>query len=61
MEPQPAAPPVVVVVVTTDPGDWFEECLASLAEQDYPNLSILVVDTASSVDPTPRVAKVLPR
>jgi GT2 family glycosyltransferase len=61
MEPQPAAPPVVVVVVTTDPGDWFEECLASLAAQDYPNLSVLVVDTASATDPTARVAEVLPR
>ena len=61
MDPQPSAPPVVVVVVTTDPGDWFEECLASVAAQEYPNLSVLVVDTASAVDPTARVAAVLPR
>ena len=61
MDPQPSAPPVVVVVVTTDPGEWFEECLASVAAQDYPNLSVLVVDTASAIDPTPRVAAVLPR
>ena len=61
MDPLPSAPPVVVVVVTTDPGDWFEECLSSIAAQDYPNLSVLVVDTASTVDPTPRVAEVLPR
>ncbi|HWG73016.1 MAG TPA: glycosyltransferase family 2 protein [Acidimicrobiales bacterium] len=61
MDPQPSAPPVVVVVVSTDPGDWFEECLASIAAQEYPNLSVLVVDTASAVDPTPRVAAVLPR
>lgn len=53
------APPVVVVVVTHDAGPWFEECLASLGNQDYPNLSVLVIDTASAVDPLPRVAAVL--
>src|ERR1700722_13592129 len=65
MEPNPsassAAPPVVAVVVCTDPGAWFEECLSSLAAQDYPNLSVLVIDTASPNDPTPRVADLLPR
>src|SRR3546814_2612378 len=34
----PTAPAVVAVVVARDPGDWFEETMASLAEQDYPNL-----------------------
>ncbi|HEV2370282.1 MAG TPA: glycosyltransferase family 2 protein, partial [Acidimicrobiales bacterium] len=58
MDPQ--APPVVAVVVTKDPGDWFEEALRSLAAQDYPNLSVLVVDAGSAEDPTPRVAQVLP-
>ena len=57
----PAAPPVVAVVVCTDPGTWFEDCLSSLAAQDYPNLSVLVIDTASQIDPTPRVAEDLPR
>lgn len=61
MEPQSSAPPVVVVVVSCDPGPWFEPALASLAAQDYPNLSVLVVDAASQADPSPRVAKVLPR
>ena len=61
MDAAPTAPPVVAVVVTHDPGPWLEECLASLAEQDYPNLSVLVVDAASAEDPTPRVAQVLPR
>jgi GT2 family glycosyltransferase len=56
----PAAPPVVAVVVTHDPGPWLEDCLAALGEQDYPNLSVLVVDAASTEDPTPRVAAVLP-
>jgi GT2 family glycosyltransferase len=59
-ESQPPAPAVVAVVVTCDPGPWFEQALASLAEQDYPNLSILVIDAGSTEDPTPQVAAVLP-
>ncbi|HEX2698796.1 MAG TPA: glycosyltransferase family 2 protein [Acidimicrobiales bacterium] len=54
------APPVVVVVVTCDSGPWLEEALEALAGQDYPNLSVLVIDAGSAVDPTPRVAAVLP-
>lgn len=54
------APPVVAVVVTHDPGPMLEECLASLGSQDYPNLSVLVVDAASTADPLPRVAAALP-
>ncbi len=54
------APPVVAVVVSHDPGPWFEEGLAALASQDYPNFSILVLDAASSTDPTTRVASVVP-
>ncbi|HUP87080.1 MAG TPA: glycosyltransferase family 2 protein [Acidimicrobiales bacterium] len=53
-------PAVVAVVVTCDPGPWLEEALAALGEQDYPNLSVLVIDAASEVDPTPRIAAVLP-
>jgi GT2 family glycosyltransferase len=60
MDPQPPAPPVVAVVVTSDAGPWLEEALASLAAQDYPALSVLVIDAASREDPTPRVAAVLP-
>jgi GT2 family glycosyltransferase len=56
----PSDPPVVVVVVTRDPGDWFEETLASLAAQDHANLSILIVDAGSTRDPTARVAARLP-
>src|SRR4051794_23043262 len=55
-----APPPVVVVVVTHDPGPAFEEALAAIASQDYPGLSVLVVDTGSDDDPTERVAGVLP-
>jgi GT2 family glycosyltransferase len=56
----PLAPPVVAVVVTRDPGSWFEETLEALGSQDYPNLSVLVLDAASATDPTPRVAAALP-
>lgn len=56
----PLAPPVVAVVVTRDPGPWFEESLEALGAQDYPNFSVLVLDAASAEDPTPRVASVLP-
>ena len=59
-EPQPPAPAVVAVVVTCDPGPWFEQALGSLAGQDYPNLSVLVVDAASEADPTERVAELAP-
>src|SRR5687767_14686765 len=54
------APPVVAVVVTCDPGPWLEDVLAALDDQDYPNFSVLVVDDASTEDPTTRVAAVLP-
>ncbi len=54
------APPVVAVVVTCDSGPWLEEALEALADQDYPNFSVLVIDAGSAVDPTPRVADILP-
>lgn len=54
------APPVVAVMITADPGDWFEESLRSLARQDYENLSILVIDNGSDRDPTARIAEVIP-
>ncbi len=57
----PETPPAVVaVVVTRDPGPWFEECLAALGAQDYPELSVLVLVSGGSEDPTARVAAVLP-
>jgi GT2 family glycosyltransferase len=36
-------PAVVAVVVTTDPGPWFDEALVSLGSQDYRELSVLVL------------------
>lgn len=56
------APPVVVVMVAHDPGWWFEETLASIAAQDYQQISVLVID-AGSADPAAlrnRVAAVMP-
>jgi GT2 family glycosyltransferase len=61
VEAQPqAAPPVVAVLVAHDPGPWFDELLASLAAQDYPNLSILVIDAASEANVAAAVAARLP-
>ena len=37
------APAVVAVVVTRDPGPWFDETLEYLAAQDYPDLVVVVV------------------
>ncbi len=54
------APPVVAVVVAHDPGPWFEETLASIASQDYAELSVLILDSGSREDLTARVAAVLP-
>jgi GT2 family glycosyltransferase len=59
VEPAPA-PAVVAVVITHDPSSTLDETMTSLRDQDYPSLSVLVVDTASEVDPTARVAQVLP-
>ncbi|MGE3620124.1 MAG: glycosyltransferase [Acidimicrobiia bacterium] len=50
----------MAVVVAHDPGDWFEECLSSLGDQDYPNLAVLVVDAASEAPVEERVHAVLP-
>src|SRR5882757_2413075 len=56
----PAAPPVVAVVIAHDSGPWFEEGLEALGAQDYPSLSVVVLDNASAEDPTDRIARALP-
>jgi GT2 family glycosyltransferase len=58
--PEDQAPPVVAVVVASDPGPWLEECLAALGSQDYANLSILVIDAGSDEPLAPRIAAVAP-
>jgi GT2 family glycosyltransferase len=60
-EPVQVVPPVVAVVVTNDPGPWLEDTLAALGDQDYPALSVLVLDNGSAEDPTPRIAAAMPR
>ena len=54
-------PPVVIAMVTHDPGPWFEESLASVVAQGYPNASLLVIDSGSSVDLEERIATVAPQ
>jgi GT2 family glycosyltransferase len=54
------APPVVAVVVASDPGEHFAEMLGSLGDQDYENLSVLVIDAGSEEPIADRVAEVLP-
>jgi GT2 family glycosyltransferase len=53
-------PAVVAVVVTRDPGPWFEETLTSLADQRYDELDVLVLVAGGDEDPTARVGRVLP-
>ena len=60
MVAEPGAPPVVAVVVTCRPGAWLEESLRSLAEQDYSELSVLVVAVGDDDDIAKRVAASLP-
>jgi GT2 family glycosyltransferase len=50
----------VAVVVTHGAGPWLEESLGARGAQDYPNLSVLVIDAGSAEDPTGRVAAILP-
>lgn len=54
------APAVVAVMVASDPGDWFERTLRSLADVDYENFAILVIDNACEEDLAARIAAVLP-
>ena len=54
MEPESQqAPPVVAVVVVHEPGHWFEETLDALADQDYPNLRYLFLDTSGTAGAAP--------
>ena len=51
---------MVAVLVTRDPGPWFDEALAALAAQDYEGLSVLVLVAGGSADPRAQVAAALP-
>ncbi len=54
-------PPVTVVVPLHNHADWIGQALASLEEQDYPNLRIVVVDDGSTDNGIDEVCKVLAR
>ena len=58
--PEAVRPSVVAVLVTHDPGTWFDGTLAALAAQDHPVLHVLVIDAGSTIDPTERVKAALP-
>lgn len=60
LDTPPTAPAVVAVVVARSPGPWFEEVIEALAAQDYPNLSILVIDANSDTAVKPRVGRSAP-
>ena len=60
MGPEQAAPAVVAVVVACGPGTWLDEALYTLATQDYPNLSVLVVEVGADDRVADRVAKLVP-
>lgn len=52
--------PAVAVLVTRDPAPSFDDALASLAAQDHPEFSILVIDDGSIEPVTERVAAIVP-
>jgi GT2 family glycosyltransferase len=60
MSDEQAPPPVVAVVVTSDPGPWLEDCLAALRSQDYAALSTLVIDAGSTDPLAERIAAIAP-
>ncbi len=53
-------PSVLAVIVAHNPGDYFDETLESFANQDYPRLDVLVIDTAKVPQLAARVQKHLP-
>jgi GT2 family glycosyltransferase len=55
-----AAPPVVAAVVVHEPGAWFDEVVASLGAQDYPNLRCLFLVNGDPTGVAERIAALLP-
>ncbi len=51
---------MVAVVVACGHGTWLDEALHTLATQDYPNLSVLVVEVGADDKVSDRVAKFVP-
>src|SRR5262249_45046504 len=60
-EPLAPYPPVVAVVVTRNPGSWFEATLDGLAAQDYAALTGRVGGGGSGEAPPPGAPARLPR
>ncbi|MBK5223747.1 MAG: glycosyltransferase family 2 protein [Acidimicrobiia bacterium] len=59
--PEPAAAPAVtLLMVTHDPGAWFDDVLAAIAALEYPALEVVVVDADSTVPVSSRIAVALP-
>ena len=54
------APPVVAVMVVFNPGDWFDEVLEGLADQDYANLKSLFLIVGEPGDVPERVRERVP-
>ncbi len=50
-----------VVIVSHDPGLWFDEMLESVAAQDHRLVDVTVVDAGSEADPTARIQRFLPQ
>lgn len=54
-------PKVQLVLVTHNPGEWFEEVLLGIAEQDYASLEVTVVDTTRRAVIEEKVKSLLPQ
>jgi GT2 family glycosyltransferase len=54
------APAVVAVVVTHGDGPYLDATLAGLGAQDYPDLTVLVVEAGETADTSERVVAALP-
>ncbi len=52
-------PPVVILMVTFDPGPWLEESLACVARQDYANYAVVIGDCSPSATAGARISAVL--
>lgn len=54
------APAIVAVCITTEAHEDFDVCLESLVGQNYPNLSILVINAGNDEPTADRVAAIAP-
>ncbi|MBT5866566.1 MAG: glycosyltransferase [Ilumatobacter sp.] len=55
------APPVVAVVVVHEPGEWFDETIDALADQDYPNLRFLFLASDADDELQTRIKMRMPK